>query len=65
MKVEDSDEASLKLVDFSGKVIGLNINKLTQTILEILPFETLNFGTYILEVQTLGSLKKHKILILK
>ena len=65
VKVEDSDEASLKLVDFSGKFIGLNINKLTQTILEIMPSESLNFGTYILEVQTLGSLKKHKILILK
>ena len=65
VKVEDSDEASLKLVDFYGRVISLNINKLTQTILEILPSETLNFGTYILEVQTLGSLKKHKILILR
>ncbi len=65
VKVEDSDEANLKLVDFSGRVINLNINKLTQTILEIMPSESLNFGTYILEVQTLGSLKKHKILILK
>jgi hypothetical protein len=65
VKVEDSDEASLNLTDFSGRVINLNINKLTQTILEIIPSESLNFGTYILEVQTLGSLKKHKILILK
>jgi len=65
VKVEDSDEASLNLTDFTGRVINLNISKLTQTILEITPSETLNFGTYILEVQTLGSLKKHKILILK
>jgi hypothetical protein len=65
VKVEDSDEASLNLMDFSGRVIGLNISKLTQTILEITPAESLKLGTYILEVQTLGSLKKHKILILK
>ncbi len=65
VKVEDSDEASLNLMDFSGRVIGLNINKLTQTILEITPVESLKLGTYILEVQTLGSLRKHKILILK
>ncbi len=65
VKVEDSDEAVLKLTDFSGQAINLNINKLTQTILEITPTKILNFGTYILEVQTLGSLKKHKILILK
>ena len=65
VKVEDSDEANLKLTDFSGRVISLNINKLTQTILEITPFETLKLGSYFLEVQTLGSLKKHKILILK
>lgn len=65
VKVEDSDEANLNLMDFSGRVIGLNINKLTQTILEITPTENLKLGTYILEVQTLGSLKKHKILILK
>jgi hypothetical protein len=65
VKVEDSDEASLNLTDFSGKAIALNINKLTQTILEVIPFESLKLGMYILEVQTLGSLKKHKILILK
>jgi hypothetical protein len=65
VKVEDSDEASLNLADFSGRVIGLNISKLTQTILEVTPSETLKFGIYILEVQTLGSLKKHKILVLK
>ncbi len=65
VKVEDSDEAVLKLTDFAGKVIGINVNKLTQTILEINPSEPLTFGTYILEVQTLGSLKKHRILILK
>jgi Lamin Tail Domain/Secretion system C-terminal sorting domain len=65
VKVEDSDEANLNLMDFSGRVIELNINKLTQTILEITPTENLKFGTYILKVQTLGSLKKHKILILK
>ena len=65
VKVEDSDEASLNLTDFSGRVIPLNINKLTQTILEIMPLEFLKSGTYILEVQTLGSLKKHKILILE
>jgi hypothetical protein len=65
VKVEDSDEANLNLTDFSGRVIGLNINKLTQTILEVTPLESLKFGMYILEVQTLGSLKKHKILILK
>jgi hypothetical protein len=65
VKVEDSDEAILNLTDFSGRVINLNINKLTQTILEITPSESLKLGMYILEVQTLGSLKKHKILILK
>lgn len=65
VKVEDSDEAILKLTDFSGRVIGMNISKSTQTILEINPSEPLTFGTYILEVQTLGSLKKHRILILK
>jgi Lamin Tail Domain len=65
VKVEDSDEAILNLTDFSGRAIGLITNKLTQTILEVSPSETLNFGMYILEVQTLGSLKKHKILILK
>ncbi len=65
VKVEDSDEASLNLTDFYGRTIALNINKLTQTILEITPSESLKLGMYILEVQTLGSLKKHKILILK
>jgi hypothetical protein len=65
VKVEDSDEASLNLKDFYGRAIELNINKLTQTILEVTPSETLRLGTYILEVQTLGSLKKHKILIFK
>lgn len=65
VKVEDVDEAVLNLTDFTGKAISLNINKLTQTILEVTPSETLNIGTYILEVQTLGSLKKHKILVLK
>jgi hypothetical protein len=65
VKVEDSDEAILNLTDFAGRVIGMNISKLTQTILEINPSEPLTFGTYILEVQTLGSFKKHKILILK
>lgn len=65
VKVEDADEAVMKLTDFSGRNIRININKLTQTILEINPSESLNLGTYILEVQTLGSLKKHKILILK
>jgi hypothetical protein len=65
VKVEDSDEAEITLLDFSGKAIELKINKLTQTVVEISPLETLNFGTYILEVKTLGSLKKHKILVLK
>lgn len=65
VKVEDSEEANLKLTDFTGRDIGMNINKLTQTILEITPFESLKVGTYILEVQTLGSLKNYKILILK
>jgi Secretion system C-terminal sorting domain len=65
VKVEDVDEANVSLMDFSGRVINLNINKLTQTIFAIIPSETLNFGTYFLEVKTLGSLKKHKILILK
>ena len=65
VKVEDADEANLKLTDFSGRVINLNVNKLTQTILEITPFENLKLGSYILEVQTLGSFKKHRILILK
>jgi len=65
VKVEDSDEASLNLTDFSGRTISLNINKLTQTILEVTPSESLKLGTYFLEVQTLGSLKKHKIMVLK
>jgi|GEM_PF-6977762 len=64
VKVEDSDEAILKLTDLSGSVIRINSSKLTQTVLEINPLEVLTFGTYILEVQTLGSLKKHKMLIL-
>ena len=65
VKVEDSDEARLNLMDLSGRDIRLNINKFTQTILEVTPLESLKVGTYILDVQTLGSLKKHKILILK
>lgn len=65
VKVEDADEASLKLTDFSGRAIPLNTNKLTQTILEVTPAESLSFGTYILDVQTLGSLKKHRVLVLK
>lgn len=65
VKVEDSDEARLNLTDFSGRIICLNTNKLTQTIMEITPCEILSFGIYFLEVKTLGSLKKHKVLIFK
>jgi hypothetical protein len=65
VKVEDSDEAVLQLFDAFGNTIELITNTLTQTVVEVTPSETLKFGTYILEVKTLGSLKKHKILILK
>ncbi len=65
VKVEDSEEAEFKLLDFSGKSIELKINKLSQTILGIKPSEILRFGSYILEVKTLGSLKRHKVLMLK
>ncbi|MES2519636.1 MAG: T9SS type A sorting domain-containing protein [Bacteroidota bacterium] len=65
VKVEDSDEAKLLLMDFEGNEIKLNSDKITQTILEIMPLQSLKIGAYLLQVQTLGSLKRHKILVLK
>ena len=65
VKVEDADEANFTMNDLNGKAIGLKINKLTQTIVEINPVETLSLGMYILQVQTLGSLKMHKVIIIK
>jgi hypothetical protein len=65
VKVEDSDETRLLLTDFEGNEIKIKSDKLTQTILEIKPLENLKMGMYLLQVQTLGSLKKHKLLVLK
>ena len=65
VKVEDADEANFTMNDLNGKAIGLKINKLTQTIVEINPNENLPLGMYILQVQTLGSLKIHKVIIIK
>ena len=65
VKVEDADETKLLLTDLEGNEIQIVTDKLTQTILEISPLESLKIGVYLLQVQTLGSLKKHKILVLK
>jgi hypothetical protein len=65
VKVEDSDEAQLLLTDFEGNKVKIKTEKLTQTILEISPLENLKMGMYLLQVQTLGSVKRHKILVLK
>ncbi|MDZ7897832.1 MAG: T9SS type A sorting domain-containing protein [Arcicella sp.] len=65
VKVEDADEANFVMNDLNGKSISLKTNKLTQTIVEITPTENLSLGMYILQVQTLGSLKMHKVLVVK
>ncbi len=65
VKVEDANEANFVMNDLNGKAIGIKTNKLTQTIVEITPTENLSLGMYILQVQTLGSLKMHKILVVK
>lgn len=65
VKVEDADEANFVMNDFNGKAISLKTNKLTQTIVEITPIESLLLGMYILQVQTLGSLKMHKVMVVK
>jgi hypothetical protein len=65
VKVEDADEASFMMNDLNGRAISLKNNKLTQTIVEITPTENLPLGMYVLSVQTLGSLKKHKVLVMK
>ena len=65
VKVEDADEANFTMNDLNGKAINLKTNKLTQTIVEINPNEALPLGMYILQVQTLGSLKIHKVLVVK
>ncbi len=65
VKVEDADEANFELNDLNGKSIPLKTNKLTQIIVEITPTENLPLGMYILQVQTLGSLKMHKVLVVK
>ena len=65
VKVEDADEANFTMNELNGKAITLKINKLTQTIVEINPNENLPLGMYILQVQTLGSLKIHKVLVVK
>lgn len=65
VKVEDADEANFIMNDSNGKTITLKTNKLTQTIVEITPLENLSLGIYILQVQTLGSLKMHKVIIVK
>ena len=65
VKVEDADEASFVMNDLNERVIGLKTNKLTQTVVEITPTENLSLGMYILKVQTLGSLKMHKVMVVK
>jgi hypothetical protein len=65
VKVEDADEASFVMNDLNGRFIPLKTSKLTQTIVEITPTENLPLGMYILQVQTLGSLKRHKVLVVK
>ncbi len=65
VKVEDADEANFIMNDLNGKDISLKTNKLTQTIVEITPTKDLPLGMYILQVQTLGSLKMHKVIIVK
>lgn len=65
VKVEDADEASFIMNDLNGNAIFLKTNKLTQTIVEIMPIENLPLGMYILRVQTLGSLKMHKVMVIK
>jgi hypothetical protein len=65
VKVEDADEANFVMNDLNGRPISLKISKLTQTIVEITPNENLPLGMYILQVQTLGSLKMHKVMIVK
>jgi hypothetical protein len=65
VKVEDADEANFVMNDLNGKPIRLKTNKLTQTIVEITPNENLSLGMYMLQVQTLGSLKTHKVLVVK
>jgi hypothetical protein len=65
VKVEDADEASFVMNDLNGRAIALKNSKLNQTIVEITPSENLPLGMYILQVQTAGSLKKHKVLVVK
>ena len=65
VKVEDSDEANFTMKDLNGKAIPLKTSKLTQTIVEINSLEELPLGMYILQVQTLGSLKIHKVLVVR
>ena len=65
VKVEDSDEANFTMNDLNGKAIPLKTSKLTQTIVEINSLEELPLGMYILQVQTLGSLKIHKVLVVR
>jgi hypothetical protein len=65
VKVEDADEANFVMNDLNGRLISLKTSKLTQTIVEITPTENLSLGMYIIQVQTLGSLKMHKVMIMK
>jgi hypothetical protein len=65
VKVEDADEANFIMNDLNGRLIALKTSKLTQTIVEITPTENLSLGMYIIQVQTLGSLKMHKVMIMK
>ena len=65
VKVEDANEAIFSMTDLNGKDISLTINNLTQNIVEITPTENLSLGMYILKVQTLGSLKTHKVMVVK
>lgn len=65
VKVEDADEAIFIMNDLDGKPIDLKVNKLTPTIVEITLNENLLLGIYILKVQTLGSLKIHKVVVVK
>jgi Lamin Tail Domain len=65
VKVEDADEANFVMNDLNGRLISLKTNKLTQTIVEITPTENLSLGMYIIQVQTLGSLKMHKVMMVK
>lgn len=65
VKVEDTEEAQLSLIDLYGRNIGFEKISISQTILKIIPTTILAEGTYILKVKTLGAIKEHKLMIRK